>query len=73
MKPRSGETHSKIARRTRRRHAAPAINSRSEQNRRDKAVAGGKPDNNGVTQGQNAEQGNTTRHQNAEPLGKPSH
>ncbi|HWH70517.1 MAG TPA: hypothetical protein VNT26_14110 [Candidatus Sulfotelmatobacter sp.] len=44
--------------------------SQEEQNRQ-RAVGGGQPNELGVTQGQNGEQGETLNPRNAQPIGKP--
>lgn len=46
---------------------------REEKNRQEHAVAGGKPDRTGTTQGQNGEQGNSTSDRNKRDLGKLEH
>ena len=72
MKSRSGVTTAKAQRISRRERQPSADRAKEEKNRR-KAIAGGQPNELGVTQGQNGEQGNTVRPRNARPLGKLEH
>lgn len=59
----------KPKRRQRRRTERKLSRERQEQNRR-RAVRGGQPNELGITQGQNAEQGNTLDPRNAQPIGQ---
>jgi hypothetical protein len=72
MKRKPGQIEPKpdrIARRGRERVAS----RRKEEENRQKAIGGGQPNELGVTQGQNGEQGNTTEPRNATPLGRTAH
>ena len=57
---------------TRRRIQPVRDRANEEQNRR-RAIAGGQPNELGITQGQNAEQGNTVTRRNARESGKIRH
>ena len=72
MKHAHGATGNK-AQRTARRQRQPAIDRRNEEKNRRQAAGGGQPNELGVIQGQNAEQGNTVEPRNAKPLGKLAH
>jgi hypothetical protein len=52
-----------------RREHQRGIDRQNEEKNRQKARGGGQPNELGVTQGQNGEQGNTTERRNAQPLG----
>jgi hypothetical protein len=47
-------------------------NVKQEQNRQ-RAIGGGQPNELGITQGQNGEQGNTINPENAKPIGRSAH
>jgi hypothetical protein len=72
MKARQGTTARKARRVTRRRVQPHSDRAKEEKNRR-RALKGGRPNELGITQGQNAEQGNTIDPEQARPLGKLSH
>jgi hypothetical protein len=59
----------RVARRKRQRR----INQANEEQNRQRAIGGGQPNELGVTQGQNGEQGNTVDPRNAKPLGRSAH
>jgi hypothetical protein len=64
----TGKTKREVRRKLQRREGREG-----EEKNRQHAAEGGHPNELGVIQGQNAEQGNTVDPQNARPLGKPSH
>ena len=72
MKQRSETREMKPQRVARRQRARQANRAKEEENRR-KSLAGGQPNELGVIQGQNGEQGNTTEPRNAKPIGRPAH
>ncbi len=59
-------------RRQRRTHERHKTNTKEEMNRK-KAVAGGQPNELGVTQGQNGEQGNSPNPQLNKDIGRSAH
>lgn len=72
MKPRTHETELKperVARRKRQR----ALDRANEERNRQRSVGGGQPNELGVTQGQNGEQGNTMKTRNTKSLGRSAH
>ena len=56
-----------------RRATQPARDRRKEEQNRQRSRGGGQPDELGVTQGQNGEQGNTVDSRNAQESGKIRH
>ena len=56
-----------------RRRVQPAREMAKAESNRKRAMRGGQPNELGVTQGQNGEQGNTTNRRNAYDLGKVRH
>ena len=56
-----------------RRRTQPQRDRKREEANRRRAIAGGQPNELGVTQGQNAEQGNTVRRRNARESGDIRH
>lgn len=56
-----------------RRRTQPQIERKKEEANRRRAISGGRPNELGVIQGQNAEQGNTVRRRNAAESGKIRH
>jgi hypothetical protein len=72
MKPGAQARELKPQRVARRKAQAKVDRQREEQNRR-KAMGGGQPNELGVIQGQNGEQGNTIDPRNAKPLGRSAH
>jgi hypothetical protein len=67
-----GQT-SNSAKERRRRARQPAVDRAKEERNRQRARGGGQPNELGVTQGQNAEQGNTIDPRNAQESGKIRH
>jgi hypothetical protein len=65
------EPVTKNERQERRKRQRKALNARSESNRK-RSSKGGQADELGVTQGQNAEQGNTFNPDHAKPIGRTS-
>lgn len=59
------------AKRARRRNRQRRLEQSQEEQNRQRAVGGGQPNELGVTQGQNGEQGETLNPRNAQPIGKP--
>jgi hypothetical protein len=59
--------------RTARRNRQPKHDRANEEKNRRKAVAGGQPNELGITQGQNGEQGNTVNPRNAKHYGDVAH
>jgi hypothetical protein len=57
----------------RRRARQPSIDQAKEEQNRQRAKGGGQPNELGITQGQNAEQGNTIDPRNAKESGKIRH
>ena len=55
------------------RHRRERLFDRAKEDKNRRNSAGGKPNELGVTQGQNGEQGNTVVPRNSEPLGKLEH
>ena len=72
MRTRRQTTAGKAKRVARRRVQPKADRQKEEKNRR-RSVGGGQPNEVGITQGQNGEQGNVIDSRKARPLGKPSH
>jgi hypothetical protein len=56
-----------------RRRGQPSVDRRKEEKNRRRSLGGGKPNEIGVTQGQNGEQGNTVEPRNARDRGKLAH
>ena len=72
MKASPGSREMKPQRVARRRQQRRVERKNEEQNRQ-RAIGGGQPNELGVLQGQNGEQGNTVEPRNAEPLGRSAH
>jgi hypothetical protein len=72
MQQRSTKPAGKAARVARREYQRGIDRGNEEKNRR-RAIGGGTPNELGVLQGQNAEQGNTVDRRNARPPGKLEH
>jgi hypothetical protein len=72
MKERSRPTAGS-ARRNQSRHDERGKARKKEEANHQQARRGGQPNAAGVTQGQNAEQGNTLNPDHSRPIGKPSH
>ncbi len=70
MKRSSSAPELKPKRMARRRRERAASQRKEEKNRR-RAIGGGQPNELGVIQGQNAEQGNTINPRQAEPVAHP--
>ena len=56
-----------------RRKRQQSIDRSNEQKNRRHSIGGGQANSQGITQGQNGEQGNTVEPRNAQPLGKLEH
>jgi hypothetical protein len=56
----------------RRRKQRQVLNKKEEQNRR-RAMKGGQPNELGIIQGQNAEQGNAVDPRDSKPIGRTAH
>jgi hypothetical protein len=67
------QTPAKRQDRLARREQQRTIDRRNEEKNRRKAKGGGQPNELGIVQGQNAEQGNAVDPHFARPLGRPSH
>lgn len=70
MEYKDGKPVTKEKRETRRRRERTETNANEERNRQ-RSQGGGEPNELGVVQGQNAEQGNTTDPRLTKPLGTP--
>jgi len=72
MKHAHGTTNNRKTERERR-SRQPAIDQAKEEQNRQNATGGGNPNEQGITQGQNGEQGNTVEPRNVNHRGKLAH
>lgn len=70
MEYKDGQPITKEEREARRQHERKRINEEHERNRQ-ASKSGDQLDDLGITQGQNAEQGNTTDPRKKQPIGRP--